>query len=655
MESKWKERVFQDSLEERVYSSRLLGSEDTLVLHGGGNTSVKVSEKDHTGRIIEVLRVKGSGSDLATIERSGFTGLRLEDLRTAAQIEEMSDEQMVSYLRKSMLDPSEASPSVESFLHAFIPEKFVDHSHSDAILALTNSGKSEAEIASIIGNVIVLPYIPPGFKLAKAVLAVIPEISKTTRGIILEKHGLFTFGNSARESYENHIAIVSSAEKYLSEFESRIMAPKFEKVEIDQQTWLPRIRGALSRKRKKLLLIGRNETAMKISQSEEAQLFQKAGPATPDMLIRTKYDYLYCDNIDNILKEIDAFAENYATEYGKYVKGFPMHDPYPSIIVIRGWGIITSGISQKEASIVMDQFTHSMKVNSLARAIGKHEFITRQEAYDMEYWPLEEAKLKKTVYRNLQGSVSVVTGAASGIGLEATIKLSQNGSVVVACDIDPDLKKIVNSMEPQIRTNIYPVNVDISSEKEVSSLYRDIVSKYGGVDVLFNNAGILRTATIDETTVEDVELSFRVNSMGVFLMTKEAFIIMKSQKTGGNIVFNITKNLTHPGVGMLSYGSSKAFSAQICHYVAKEGGPYGIRANIINPDKIFKGSKIWANGVLEKRAQAKKQTVDEYKRSNLLRVEVLPDHVANVLISLLNDEIFGATTDAMIPVDGGVI
>jgi rhamnose utilization protein RhaD (predicted bifunctional aldolase and dehydrogenase)/NAD(P)-dependent dehydrogenase (short-subunit alcohol dehydrogenase family) len=655
MESKWKERVFQDSIEERVYSSRLLGSEDTLVLHGGGNTSVKVSEKDHTGRIVEVLRVKGSGSDLATIERSGFTGLRLEDLRTAAQIEEMSDEQMVSYLKKSMLDPSEASPSVESFLHAFIPEKFVDHSHSDAILALTNSGKSGDEIASIIGNVIVLPYIPPGFKLAKAVLAVIPDISETTRGIILEKHGLFTFGKTAKESYENHIAIVSSAEKYLREFEGRIMAKKFERVEIDQQTWLPRIRGALSRRRKKLLLIGRNQTALKISQSEEALLFQKAGPATPDMLIRTKYDYLYCDNIDNILKEIDAFAENYATEYGKYVKGFPMHDPYPSIIVIRGWGIITSGISQKEASIVMDQFTHSMKVNSLARAIGKHEFITRQEAYDMEYWPLEEAKLKKTVYRSLQGSVSVVTGAASGIGLEATIKLSQNGSVVVACDIDPDLKQIVNNMEPQIRANIYPVNVDISSEKEVSSLYRDIVSMYGGVDVLFNNAGVLRTAPIDETTVEDVELSFRVNSMGVFLMTREAFIIMKSQKTGGNIVFNITKNLTHPGVGMLSYGSSKAFSAQICHYVAKEGGPYGIRANIINPDKIFKGSKIWANGVLEKRAQAKKQTVDEYKRSNLLRVEVLPEHVANVLISLLNDEIFGATTDAMIPVDGGVI
>ncbi len=655
MESRWKEEKFKDSLEERVYSSRLLGSEDTLVLHGGGNTSVKVKEKDHTGRSIEVLRVKGSGSDLATIERKGFTGLRLEDLRAASSIEGMSDEEMVSYLRKSMVDPSEASPSVESFLHAFIPAKFVDHSHSDAILAITNSGKSQSDIASIMGNVIVLPYIPPGFKLAKAVLNVIPKISGGIRGIILEKHGLFTFGETARESYENHIAIVSSAEKYLSNAEKNILAKRFDSIEINYQEWLPRIRGSLSKRRKKILMVRRDETAMRIAQSEEAMIFQKSGPATPDMLIRTKYDYLYCEKIDNLLKQIDSFAENYTAEYGKYVKGFPMHDPYPTIIVIRGWGIITSGISQKEASIVMDQFIHSMKVNSLARSIGRHEFITRQEAYDMEYWPLEEAKLKKTVYKNLQGSVSVVTGAASGIGLEAAIRLSQNGSIVIACDIDPDLKNVVNSLDPQIRANVYPAVVDISKEKDVSTLYRDIVLSYGGVDVLFNNAGVLRTAPIDETTVEDVELSFRVNSMGVFLMTREAFIIMKAQKIGGNVVFNITKNLTHPGVGMLSYGSSKAFSAQICHYVAKEGGPYGIRANIINPDKIFKGSKIWANGVLEKRAQAKKQTVDEYKRSNLLRVEVLPEHVANVLISLLNDEIFGATTDAMIPVDGGVI
>ncbi len=352
---------------------------------------------------------------------------------------------------------------------------------------------------------------------------------------------------------------------------------------------------------------------------------------------------------------IDEYAAKYRKEYEEYVRGFPMHDPYPSCIVIRGYGLITAGINSREASIAMDQMRHSLLVNARAMRLGGNSFISRKEAYEMEYWPLEEAKLKKFHPRPLEGHVSVVTGAASGIGLEVARKLAMNGSAVIACDLDPDVTSVSKTLGTESGNPVIPAVIDISSEEAVEKAYRNAVLEFGGVDMLFNNAGVLKSSLIEDTTVQDLDLHYRVNARGTFLMTREAFKIMKAQNIGGNMVFNITKNLTNPGPGMLSYGSTKAFAAHVCHYVAKEGGKYGIRANIVNPDKIFRGSKIWENGVLEARAKAKGQTVEQYKTQNLLRREVLPDHVANVVLALINEDAFGATTDAMIPIDGGII
>ncbi len=657
MESAWKDVKLADYREERVYSSRLLGSDSNLVLHGGGNTSVKTDEIDHAGRKVKVLRVKGSGSDLATIEWKGFTGLRMDDMELARGISSMTDQEMMDYLRKSMVDPSEPSPSVESFLHAFIPFRFVDHSHSDAILSITNTNITEREITEIFRNVLVVPYIPPGFKLAKALLKLIENMPSGTEGIILSKHGLFTFGDTARESYERHVKIVTIAEQYAARkskipFLNRIT----DRIDPDPVVKsLPVLRGILSRTRKKVLRVDNEKFALEYACSEEAKIFRNHGPATPDMLIRTKYDYLYVERMDDLEKGIEDFVGAYKSDYAKYVSAYPMHDPFPAVIVVKGFGLITAGISIKEADIIHDQALHTFKVNCTAKQIAMPEFITKREAFEMEYWPLEEAKLKKAVYRKLQGSISIVTGCASGIGAEAASELARNGSLVIAVDKDPSVKNMFDSLPGEVSGSIFPYEADISREESVKDIYNYVRKQFGGVDVLFNNAGILRTSFIEETDIESVELSFKVNSLGAFLLTKEAFIIMKEQKLGGNIVFNITKNLTNPGPGMLPYGASKAFAAHICHYVAKEGGPYGIRANIINPDKIFKNSRIWADGVLEKRAAAKHQTVDEYKRSNLLRVEVLPEHVAKVLVALLDNDVFGATTDAMIPVDGGIV
>ena len=642
-------------IDERVRTARMLGKDPELVLHGGGNASLKTVEIDHAGREIKVLRVKGSGSDMATIDVSGFTGLRMDDLLPAEKIEKMTDIEMMDYLRKSMVDPSEPTPSVESFLHAFIPFTFVDHTHSDHILMLTNSGMSEDNISSILGHVLVIPYIPPGFILARQMLSTISKLTPDIKGIVLEKHGLFTFGETATESYEKHMELVGKAREYVkNQCGDRIYDKKFiEPVEVD--SILPEIRGKLSAGFKKVLLVKKDGEPLEIAQSSQAQMYQKSGPATPDMLIRTKYDFLYVDNKNNVLDRIYEFATEYRKEHSEYVNVYPMHDPYPSVIIVRGYGIITAARTLKECKIIMDQAVHSMRVNSVAGKLGKQEFISRKEAYEMEYWPLEEAKLKKFRPKPLEGNVCIVTGAASGIGYETFLKISENGGNVIAVDINKDVIKISEEINGKYGVASVGKIVDISDRKAIEKMVEEVVLKYGGVDVLFNNAGILKSEPFEEITPETIEKHIAINSMAPFVLSQKVFTVMKKQGTGGNFIFNITKNLTHPGPGMASYGTTKAFSAQLSHYIAKEGGKFGIRSNIINPDKIFKNSKIWDNGVLEKRAEAKGITPEQYKRGNLLNVEVLPDHVANMVLAILNDDIFGATTDAMIPVDGGII
>ena len=644
-----------DEIDELVKYSRLLGKDKNLVLHGGGNTSVKVMEKDHADRTVQVLRVKGSGSDLATIERSGFTGLRMSDLTEAKSRTAMTDIEMMSYLKKSCLDPSEPSPSVESFLHGFINKKYVLHSHSDAILSITNTEFTQEEIEKILPNVMVVPYIPPGFKLAKKILDKVEKMNETVKGLVLSKHGLFTFSDSAEEAYNNHLLIVDAANKYVLENAGPRKLKKIYDDDNSFEEYLPFIRGSLSKNSRKILEIDTSDEAKEIASSLEAENFQRAGPATPDMLIRTKYNYLYLPDSHDMEQKIQSFAEEYKMEYEKYVKDFPMHDPYPAILIARGYGIITAGKNSREAKIIMDQIKHSMYVNRAASRISKQHFITRAEAYEMEYWPLEEAKLKKDKPKPLEGSVAVVTGAASGIGLETFRVLSRNGAAVVAMDLDPNMEGICRDISKQTGAASIHSVLDLGNEVQIQNAFKEAVRKFGGVDIVFNNAGVLKSEAIENISVKTLDLHYRINGRAPFLVSREAFKIMKAQGTGGNLIFNISKNLTHPGPGMASYGSSKAFAAQMCHYFAKEGGKYGIRANIINPDKIFKGSKIWENGVLESRAKAKGQTVEEYKTQNLLRKEVLPEHVANMVLAMVNDDIFGATTDCMVPIDGGVI
>ena len=494
MQSRWTEPEEADDLGLRVYTSRLLGAESELVLHGGGNTSVKVEEKDHTGEPTGVLRIKGSGSDLAQIARDGFTGLRLEDLLAAKKFKSLDDLQMVDYFRKSMLDPSESSHSVEAFLHAFIPFKFVDHSHADSIIALTNTDLKDEEIRECLGNVVVVPYIAPGFELARALADRMEEITKAD-GIVLRKHGLFTYSESAKESYSKHIELVTKAEKFIAtRIKGSLFTRKYDQISPDLMEFLPKLRGVLSGSAKKILHVNTDSAAVEVACSAEAEELCSYGPATPDMLIRTKHDFLYVPALGEIAEKVTDFAEKYRQEHSTYAPSYPMHDPYPSVILIRGFGIITQSSTKKAARIIMDQAMHSFTVNAKCRKLGKPDFISKTQANHMEYWPLQEAKLKKFVPRKLQGIVSVVTGAAGGIGLEAFTALAQNGSHVIALDVDPAVVGAGESLSKETKIENLSIQTDLGNEDQIRMSIEKAVREFGGVDVVFNNAGILKTA-----------------------------------------------------------------------------------------------------------------------------------------------------------------
>lgn len=644
----------QQEIDERLRTSRLLGLNQDLVIHGGGNTSIKTKVVDHAGVELEALIIKGSGSDLASVDLNGFTALDMKELLHAKTIKKMSGTEMVSYLRMSMIDPSQPFPSVETFLHALIPRKFVDHSHSDYVLALTNTDMSDIDLKQILKDkVVVIPYIQSGLDVAKYFDESISELDiSNLYGAVLRNHGLVTWGDTAQESYDRHIKLAGLAKEFVVKKFRGIPKEEIKKSEKEKFIdFLPVLRGYLSPTNKKILHWDSSSEMVGFSLLPEAAEFSTLGPATPDMLIRTKMDYLYLNDLENPGEKIKRFVEKYKEDFSKFIQGeHAMHDPYPSVIIVKGYGLVTASASAKETVIIRDQAYHSFKISMAAKTVGKNRFISRKEAFELEYWSPEEAKLKRKQKKDLTGFVCLVTGAASGIGKATFSRFLEDGAVVAGGDID---SKIMD-MASEYRENAIGIRFDISNEQSVSSAFKQIVEKFGGIDAVFNNAGYLHPSPFEEITIQDLKKHVDINSIGTFLVTREGFKIMKKQGIGGSFIFNITKNVTNPGEGMASYGSSKAMAAQLSKYVALEGGGYGIRSNVVNPDKIFRESKIWEGGVLENRAKTKGISVEEYKRGNLLHIEVLPEHVANVVVELVKNSTFGATTGSMIPIDGGI-
>ena len=661
MKSLWndnKAKSFSDDpLKLRVYTSRLLGREPGLVLHGGGNTSVKIAVTNHFGDIEDVLYIKGSGWDLRTIQTSGFAPVKLKVLKKMAKLERLSDTDMVKLQRSAMIDPLAPNPSVEAILHAIIPFKYVDHTHADAVVTITNNEKGKSLIRKIYKDrVLIVPYVMSGFILAKKVYEMTRNINwHEVEGIILMNHGIFTFSDNAKASYEQMIHLVSLAENYLQASGAFDSVAKAEAKE-DLLT--------LAKIRKQVSLTKGSAMTARLDNRLEACGFANLtnidsiatrGPLTPDHAVRTKQIPVV------IKKDVEKAITGFCSEYKKYFQrntDSPCSrtvaagghllclDPAPRWGVWPQHGIMAFGQSVKEANIVSDIAFHTIRAIQWGEAIGGWEPLPERDIFDMEYWELQQSKLRKEdTSRTFQGKIALVTGAASGIGLACAKALHEHGAAVVGLDLNP----AITSMFDQ--SDLAGLTCDISDDKIVKEAVEFTVRSFGGLDILINNAGIFtHSQSIEEMDTEIWNRSMEINLSSHQRLLKTCIPYLK-HGVGPSVIFIASKNVPAPGPGAAAYSVAKAGLTQLARVAALELSAGGIRVNIIHPDAVF-DTGIWTQEVLNERAEHYGLTVEEYKTKNLLKTEVTSKDVAS-LVCCMAGPAFAKTTGAQIPIDGG--
>ncbi|MEA2325497.1 MAG: hypothetical protein QOE68_456 [Thermoanaerobaculia bacterium] len=657
MKNRWAETP-ENEIDQLVYQSRLVGAEESLVLWGGGNNSVKSQSTDLLGKPIDVMYIKSSGSDMKTIVPKEFPAVRLdyiEPLRTRDGA--MSDQEMVDYLARCLVDPSSRRPSIETLLHAFLPARAVLHTHADAILALTNTRGRENTVRDCFGeSVITVPYLRPGFRLSRDVadaFASKPE----AEGLVLMNHGLITWGESAREAYDKHIELVTKAEEWLA---ARSRPTSAHASTVDATALAPVIRGALGAKRSVILEFDDSEDVLRFLARYDAKRITQIGPATPDHLLYTKRLPLFLEAGDDVSKALREHVERYAAHYNNFPSEFAMLDAHPRVVLVPGAGMWTAGKDARAARIVRDIYRHTMRIIEAAEGAGGYETLNDEDAFHAEYWPLELYKLTLLPKeKELAGKVAIITGAASGIGRACAERFAEEGAHIVVTDVDVALaEEVANGIVAKhgLRRAI-ALRLDVSSEEDVERAYAETIAAYGGVDIIVSNAGISSFGSLDVLPAADWDRSFAVNARGHFLVARAALRIMKQQKTGGSIVFNASKNVTAPGKEFGAYSVSKAAEAQLCRIVALEGGEFGIRANMLNPDAIFGGSRFWSDEMRSMRATAygiaSENLPEFYRNRTLLKMEVTADDVAEAALFLAGPR-SSKTTGTMVPVDGGV-
>ncbi|MBM3924967.1 MAG: bifunctional rhamnulose-1-phosphate aldolase/short-chain dehydrogenase [SAR202 cluster bacterium] len=680
MRNLWSESEAQgkNELDTLVYQSRLIGADTSLVVWGGGNTSIKSTVKDFRGRHVEALVVKGSGSDMKSIERKHFPSLRLDDTLALFDRDAMTDDEMVEYLGMCMLDPKAPRPSIETLLHAFLPFNSVAHSHADAIVSLTNTRECLDILKAVYGKKVSwVEYIRPGFKLSKLVGQTVKANPKVD-GIILINHGLFTWGGDARQTYDRHIDIVTKAEEYIvskSRGKAVFNVVKSRALPDDRRRALaaalaPTLRGAVSRKQGVVLRYDDAADILEFVNSKEAAELSQIGPATPDHTLQTKIKPMWVelDNPDDIeasKKQIKAAADQYADDYAAWYQAntdnkHPMLDPYPRVILAPGLGMWSTGKDARAALIAGDIYHHTISVLKSASAIGHYSSLSDKDSYDVEYWPMELYKLTLLPPdRELSRKVALVTGAASGIGLGIARRLAADGAHVFLTDIDADgVHKLAEELNKKHGYNRAAACVmDVTNEENVADAFRQLRLAYGGLDVLVSNAGIASAGAVHDLPLKDWQRSFDVNATGHFLVSREAVRLMRQQGMGGSIVFIGTRNITSPGNDFSAYSASKAAEAQLGKVIALENASHGIRCNIINPDAVFEGSKLWSRDIMEQRAKTHGTTVEKlpdfYRQRNMLKVQITPADVAEIVVLFAGSRA-AKTTGAMFPLDGGI-
>ena len=651
MKSLWNDQEaapFKGDLAQRIYTSRLLGRDKTLVLHGGGNTSVKSTVRNLVGEDEEILYVKGSGWDLEFIEEAGFSPVRMAHTLKLARLERLSDPQMVNELVTQMTRAGAPAPSVETILHALLPHKFVDHTHANAVLAVTNTADGERRIAEIYGDkVVIIPYVMPGFDLARLCAELFPQhAGPNTIGMVLLNHGIFSFGADARESYERMIELVGMAESYLEKKQAWSLQHAAATPAEAPIGEIAALRSEISRSAGFPLVMATHRdarTASFIARSDLGAISQQ-GPATPDHVIRTKRLPLLARDVDGYGR---AYREYFAQHNTQAKDAKTMLDPAPRLVLDRAIGMCALGRSMKDARIVADIYLNSMDVIERATVLGGWRALPARDIFDVEYWDLEQAKLKKSGKPPLfAGEVALVTGAASGIGRACVEALLARGAAVVGLDLN------VKVAELHERADFLGVRCDVTSPAAVTAALASAVRAFGGLDMLVLNAGVFPGGTaiakLDDAQWRDV---MRVNVDANLTLLRDCHPLLRIAPRGGRVTVIGSKNVPAPGHGAGAYSASKAALTQLARVCALEWGADNIRVNTLHPDAVF-DTGLWTAEVLAARAAHYGLSVEQYKKRNVLKTEVTSRDVAELAAEMLGP-LFAKTTGAQLPVDGG--
>lgn len=645
----------------RVYTTRLLGGEPKLVLHGGGNTSVKTRMADVTGQPLDVLCVKGSGWDMGTIEAPGLPAVRLAPLRELEGLQALSDEDMVNVQRANLLDSKAPNPSVETLLHAFLPHKFIDHTHSNAVLALTDQPDGAELAADLYGTrAALVPYVMPGFALAKKT-AEIARAHPDVEGLILLKHGIFSMGATAEEAYVRMIDLVTMAEQRLAKATRKIFpGATLPATPATAAEIAPILRGLFSLPAK----AGGREAAQRFVfefrtspeilayvNGKEIARYSQQGPVTPDHAIRTKNVAFIAPapeagKLDAFKSEAKAALEKFAADYhayfmrynGRQVTAKKELDPIPRVALVPGVGLFGIGNSSKDARIAADLAETTVAVIADAERLGTYECIPEPDIFDIEYWSLEQAKLNSAAEKPLARRIVVVTGGASGIGAATAAAFAREGAEMAV--LDRDVSKAKG----------FAVACDVTDPKSVRAAFDKVAATYGGVDIVVSNAGAAWQGRIGDVDEAVLRKSFELNFWAHQSVAQNAVRIMRTQGLGGCLLFNTSKQAVNPGPDFGPYGLPKAATLFLMRQYALDHGADGIRANAVNADRIRTG--LLTDEMIAQRSQARGLSEADYMGGNLLGLEVTADDVAQAFVSLAKA---AKTTGAVTTVDGGNI
>jgi rhamnulose-1-phosphate aldolase/alcohol dehydrogenase len=652
----------------RTYTTRLLGSDPKMVLHGGGNTSVKTTIKDQLGEDVDVICIKGSGWDMGVIEPAGLPAVRLEPLRKLRRLDTLSDEDMVNYQRINLLDSTSPNPSVETLLHAFLPHKFIDHVHSTAVLALTDQPDNKALVHEVYGDrVAYVPYTIPGFALAKSVADVF-DANPGVEGLVLLQHGIFTVGDTAQQAYGRMIEFVTMAEERLKLQRKTLVPGKLPGNIASLPEIAPILRGAVAIQKnalagtakRQILDFRTNAQILDYVNGAELSRYSQVGVVTPDHTIRTKNWPVIvpapeAGKLEDWSKEVHAAVDAYVARYHRYfeennakstVKKTEL-DPLPRVILVPGVGMFGIGASAKDAAIAADIAENAVAVITDAEAMGEYRSISEFDMFEVEYWSLEQAKLGKSNEKSLARQVAVITGGASGIGAATAKAMAKEGAEVAILDRDLDAAK---AAAKKIGGKALAVACDVTNPQSVRAAFDAVVSAFGGVDIVVSNAGAAWQGTIGKVDDETLRKSFELNFWAHQAVAQHATRIMQAQGTFGCLLFNTSKQAVNPGKDFGPYGLPKAATLFLVKQYALDHGKDGIRANAVNADRIRSG--LLTDDMVAARSKARGLSETDYMSGNLLKREVTAEDVADAFVYLATAS---KTTAAVITVDGGNI